>query len=81
LFAGKPSVGDVSDFGALSGPNARIAKIKPISRVTHEVLRPVMNEVIAFKINPLILGTVFIVALRQQKGPGVYPESFCFEVL
>jgi hypothetical protein len=40
-----------------------------------------MNEVIAFKINPLILGTVFIVALRQQKDPGVYPESFCFEVL
>jgi hypothetical protein len=48
-----------------------MAKIKPISRVTHEVLRPVMKEVIAFKTNPLVLGAVFIVALRQQKDPGV----------
>jgi hypothetical protein len=81
LSAGKPSVGEVSDSGALSGPNAKPAKISPIRSVTQAVLRPVMNEVIAFKINPLILWTVFIVALRQQKDPGVYPESFCFEVL
>jgi hypothetical protein len=53
-----------------------MAKIKPISKVTQEVLRPVMNEVIAFKINPLILGTIFIVALKKQKDPGVNPESF-----
>ena len=56
LFAGRPSVGDVSDFGALSGPNARMAKINPIRSVTQEVLRPVINEAIAFKVNPLVYG-------------------------
>jgi hypothetical protein len=56
LFSGRPSVGDVSDFGALSGPNAKIAKIRPISSVTHDVLRPVMKVEIAFNVNPLIWG-------------------------
>jgi hypothetical protein len=40
-----------------------------------------MNEVIAFKVNPLSLGAVFIVALKKQKDPGVYPESFGFSAL
>jgi hypothetical protein len=53
LSAGKPSVGEVSDSGALRGPNAKPAKISPIRSVTQEVLRPVMNEVIAFTTNPL----------------------------
>jgi hypothetical protein len=52
LFAGKPSVGAVSDFGALRGPKAKTAKISPIRSVAHEVLRPVMNEAMLFKIDP-----------------------------
>jgi hypothetical protein len=53
LFAGKPSVGEVSDSGALSGPNANPAKISPIRSVTQDVLRPVMNEAMFFKIDSL----------------------------
>ena len=58
LSAGKPSVGEVSDSGALRGPNANPAKISPIRSVTQDVLRPVMNEVIAFKANPFNWGLV-----------------------
>ena len=54
LLAGKPSVGEVSDSGALSGPKARTAKMSPIRSVTQEVLRPVINEAMLFKTNPLI---------------------------
>jgi hypothetical protein len=52
LLAGSPSVGEVSDFGALNGPNAKMTKTKPMRSVTQEVLRPVMKEAIAFKMNP-----------------------------
>ena len=48
LFAGKPSVGEASDSGALRGPNANPAKISPIRSVTHAVLRPVINEAMLF---------------------------------
>jgi hypothetical protein len=48
LFAGSPSVGEVSDSGALKGPNARTAKMSPTRSVTQEVLRPVMNEAMLF---------------------------------
>ena len=53
LLAGRPSVGEASDSGALSGPKAKPAKISPIRSVTQEVLRPVMNEAMLFNSNPL----------------------------
>jgi hypothetical protein len=52
LLAGRPSVGEVSDSGALSGPKAKPAKISPIRSVTQEVLRPVMNEAMLFNSDP-----------------------------
>jgi hypothetical protein len=67
LSAGKPSVGEVSDSGALKGPNANPAKISPIRSVTQDVLRPVINEVIAFKVNPFCWGLVHCPTRETEK--------------
>jgi hypothetical protein len=60
----------VSDSPAASGPNANPAKMSPIRSVTQDVLRPVMNEVIEFKMNPLIWGQYLLWHLRNKKTQG-----------
>jgi hypothetical protein len=50
--SGKPLVGAVSVVVALSGPKAKPAKIRPISKVTQAVFLPVMKLISAFMFSP-----------------------------
>ena len=57
----RPFVGAVSTVAARSGPKARAANIRPISRVTQAVFLPVMKLIRAFMFSP--------VSLRHKECP------------
>ena len=59
----------MSDFGAARGPKASRTKTSPIRSVTHEVLRPVMKEDIAFKMNPSGCGARLYCDTEETKNP------------